>query len=320
MSVRRLVLPAAVMLAISLIPGVAAAYTTVHTGSGRPALALASNRLYAAWTGSTSGTSGKQLIVAWSGDGGRTFTKDNTVVERIPEGEGPALDADGSFGYAVGVYLAWPAANNGNTLTVGYTIGSGLKCRTAITGVRTDRSPAMTHDSTFGTRWIAWTGTDNRINVARLDSTGCTGAPGGMVLRDRVTLAETTTGGPALVFDDSGAGNGLILGWTGAGGVINLATVTPGSSVLTNRSTVTQPGQLSTGALALTSHPSDLYIWFRATDGTVHRGYSQGCRPTCFYMFAWELPAASPVGAGTDGFHDTIGYFDPNGKLNVATY
>lgn len=322
MTVRRLILPAAAVLAISLLPGLfpsaAAAYTTVHTGSGRPALGLASNRLYAAWTGSTSGTTGKQLVVAWSGDGGQHFTKDNTVVERIPEGEGPALDPDGSFGYAVGVFLAWPAANNGDTLTVAYTIGNGLKCRTALTGVRTDRSPAMTHDSTFGTRWIAWTGTDSRINVARLDSSGCTGAPGGMVLRDRVTLAETTTTGVTLGFDDSGAGNGLILGWTGAGGVVNLATVTTGSATLTNRSTVTQTA--AAGGFSLTSHPSDLYIWLRAPDGTVHRGFSEGCRPTCFFLFPLDFAAAGGVGATTDGFHDTVGYFDARGKLNVATY
>ena len=85
---------------LGLFPGVAAAYTTVHTGSGRPALALASNRLYAAWTGSTSGTSGKQLIVGWSGDGGQHFTKDNSVVERIPEGEGPGPGRRRLFGYA----------------------------------------------------------------------------------------------------------------------------------------------------------------------------------------------------------------------------
>jgi hypothetical protein len=321
--VRRFTLPfVAAALVLGLFPGAAAAYTTVHTGSGRPALALAGNRLYAAWTGSTSGTTGKQLIIGWSGDGGQHFTKDNTVVERLAEGEGPALDADGSFGYAVGVYLAWSAANNGNTLTVGYTIGNGLKCRTAFTGVRTNRSPAMIHDSTFGTRWIAWTGTDNRINFARLDSSGCNGAgtPGGMVLRDRVTLAETTAEGPTLGFDDSGADNGLILGWT-VGGVINLATATTGSATLTNRSTVTQPVVAnSSGGFSLTSHPSDLYIWFHSPDGTVHRGYSQGCRPTCFYTFDYELRAASGIGTTTDGFHDTIGYFDSRGKLNVATY
>ncbi|MEV0565347.1 hypothetical protein [Dactylosporangium sp. NPDC050588] len=315
MSLRRLALPAAALLAICLIqcssPGTAAAYTTVHTGSGRPALALAGGRLYASWAGSTSGTSGKQLIIGTSVDGGRTFTKDNSVVERTPEGEGPALSADGP-----GVRLAWSAANNGNTLTVAYTGGTGLQCRTALTGVRTDRSPALAADGA-GTRWIAWTGTDSRINVARL-SGGC---PGGFFLQDRVTLAETTPYGPALVFDDSGAENGLLLGWTGADGSINLGTVTTGSAVLTNRSTVIQPGQqLATGGLGLTSHPADLYVWFRATDGSVRRGYSQGCRPTCFYVYASELRSASAVGVGTDGFHDTIGYFDARGKLNVATY
>lgn len=305
---------AAATLLLGLLPGVAAAYTTVHTGSGRPALALAGGRLAAAWTGSTSGTSGKQLIVGWSTDGGRTFTKDNSIVERVPQGEGPALDAS-----ADGVYLAWAAANNGNTLTVAYTAGAGLQCRTAFTGVRTNRSPAFAHDGT-GTRWIAWTGTDNRLNLARVEGSGCAGAPGGLALRDRVVYADTTAEGPALVFDDSGAGNGLILGWTGPAGIINLATATTGSATLTNRSSVTQPGEVSTGGFSLTSHPSDLYIWFRAPDGTVHRGFSQGCRPTCFYTFPWELPAASGVGAGTDGFHDTIGWFDPRGKLNVATY
>ena len=82
---------------------------------------------------------------------------------------------------------------------------------------------------------------------------------------------------------------------------------------------MTQAGP-SSGGFSLSSHPSDLYIWFHAPDGTVHRGYSQGCRPTCFYTFDWELRATSGVGTATDGFHDTIGYFDPKGKLNVATY
>lgn len=314
----RLTLPIVAALVLAL-PGVASAYTTVHTGSGRPALAFANNRLYAAWAGSTSGTAGKQLIVGWSGDGGHTFTKDNSVVERVPEGEGPALDADNVFPYAFGVYLAWSAANNANTLSVAYTIATGLKCRTAFTGVRTTRSPAMARDS-LGRRWLAWAGLDGRINLGRLDSTGCgsNGVPNGMTLLDRITLADTTAAGPALVQDDSGAGNGLILGWTGAGNVINLATFTPGSATLTNRSSVTQPGEVSTGGFSLTSHPSDLYIWFHAPDGTVHRGYSEGCKPTCFFTFGWDFPAVSGVGSATDGFHDTIGYFDARGKLNIT--
>src|SRR6185436_2776624 len=107
----------AALAATVLIGTPAAALTTGNTGSGRPALATVGNRLYVGWAGSSGTAAAKDLVVGYSTSAGLRIVKvaDN---EWVPQGQGPALSGDGS-----GVFLAWPAGDNGNTLTAAYTTG-----------------------------------------------------------------------------------------------------------------------------------------------------------------------------------------------------
>jgi hypothetical protein len=309
---------------LAATPASAAEVVTGHTGSGRPALAIAFNRTYIAWAGST-GTAGKQLIVGWSTDQGRTITKDNTIVERIPAGVGPALDADGAIGYSLGVYVAWPAANNGNTLTAGYTLGNGLKCRTAFPGVTTTQSPAMAHDA-FGHQYLAWVAPSGHVTIGRLDTTGCAGSgtPGGMVLTDRVTLADTSISGVSLSHDIAHTDMGIAVGWTTADHVGHLARYDAATAGLTNRTGWGAGSELTTGGFSVTFRPGTpyggVYVWFAGTDGNLHRAFSEGYNPIGLYSFAWGAPVSGGVGAtytGTGG--DVVAWFNPSGRLEVYT-
>jgi hypothetical protein len=289
------------------------ALTTGHSGSGRPALADSGGRLYLGWTGSTSYPTGYELDLGWSTDAGKTITK-IAQSERVPLGEGPALSGDGS-----GVYVAWAAANNADTLTASYFDGTSLSCRTAFTGVVTPHAPAMVTDPS-GTRYLAWTDAAGHLNVAHLDSSACA-TTHTMALTDRVTLTDTSSAGPALVYDSSGSSNlGVLIAWTGtdAGHTVTVATYT-GSATLSGRSVVTAPVGAS-GAPGLAVAVSDLYLGFVGTDGTIYFGYSEGCIPTCFHPVATSEQSVSGYGLSNDSNTFTSGFFDQSAHLTIDVF
>ncbi|MEV0460211.1 hypothetical protein [Catellatospora methionotrophica] len=300
---------ATVLAAIGGAP--ASALTLGNTGSGRPALALAGARMYIAWAGSSGTAAAKQLVVGYSTSAGLRITK-VAGDERVPQGEGAALDADGT-----GVYVAWPAGDNGNTLTVAYTTGAVLTCRTAFTGVVSAHAPALATDPA-GVRHLAWTDPAGHLNVGRLNSAAC--ATGGtMTLTHRVVLPETSVAGPALVYDDSGSSNlGIVLAWASgdAGHSIQVGSFT-GSATLSHRSQVTASAG-STHAPGLSSTTADLYVTFRGDNGSVFYGYSEGCIPSCFYASDMGEQAAAGVGQPADGDYHYYTYFDPTGHLVIA--
>ncbi|GIF98160.1 hypothetical protein [Catellatospora citrea] len=301
---------AATLLAASA-GGPASALTLGNTGSGRPALALAGARMYIAWAGSSGTAAAKQLVVGYSTSAGLRITK-VPGTERVPQGEGAALDTDGT-----GVYVAWPAGDNGNTLTAAYTTGSALTCRTAFTGIVTAHAPALASDPA-GVRHLAWTGPDGHLNVARLNTAACA-AGGALTLTNRVVLADTSVAGPALVYDDSGSSNlGLVLAWAAGDGAhsVQIGSFT-GSAVLGHRSQVTAAVG-STAAPGLSSATADLYVTFRGDNGSVFYGYSEGCIPTCFHASDLGEQAGAGVGQPADGDYHYYTYFDPTGHLVVS--
>ncbi|WP_155368272.1 hypothetical protein [Catellatospora vulcania] len=289
----------------------ASALTLGNTGSGRPALALVGTRMYIAWAGSSGTAAARQLVVGYSTSAGLRITK-VPGNERVPQGEGAALDADGA-----GVHLAWPAGDNGNTLTAAYTTGAALTCRTAFTGVVSAHAPALATDPA-GVRYLAWTDLAGRLNVGRLNSSAC--ASGGtMTLTNRVVLPDTSAAGPALVYDDSGSSNlGLVLAWASGDGAhsIQVGSFT-GSATLSHRSQVTAAVG-STAAPGLSSATADLYVTFRGDNGSVFYGYSEGCIPTCFYASDLGEQAAAGVGQPADGDYHYYTYFDPTGHLVIS--
>jgi hypothetical protein len=301
---------AATVAAVVLMPGGADALTTGHTGSGRPGLAVAGGRLYLGWTGSTSYPTGYELDLAWSVDGGKTMMK-IAQSERVPVGEGPALDADNTSG---GIYIAWSAQNNGNTLTAEYYSSTALSCRTAFTGVTTTHSPALVTDAS-GIRYIAWTDTASHLNVARLNSSACA-TTHTMTLTNRITLPDTSTAGPALVYDSSGSSDlGTLIAWTNAAHVVTVATYN-GTTTLTGRSTVTSPVG-AVGAPGLGVAVADLYVGYVGTDGNVYWGYSEGCIPTCFYPTTTGETGISGYGLSTGNSDFYGGLFDPTAHLII---
>ncbi|MBV1851351.1 hypothetical protein [Catellatospora tritici] len=289
----------------------ASALTLGNTGSGRPALALAGARMYIAWAGSSGTAAAKELVVGYSTSAGLRITK-VPGAERVPQGEGAALDTDGT-----GVYVAWPAGDNGNTLTAAYTTGAALTCRTVFTGVVSAHAPALATDPA-GVRRLAWTDLSGHLNVGRLNSSAC--ASGGvMTLTNRVVLPETSVAGPALVYDDSGSSNlGLVLAWAAGDSAhsIQVGSFT-GSTVLSHRSQVTAAVG-STAAPGLSAATADLYVTFRGDNGSVFYGYSEGCIPTCFYASDLGEQATAGVGQPAEGDSHYYTYFDPTGHLVIS--
>jgi len=293
----------------------AQALATGHTGSGVPAVTTVGSTLYVAWTGSTGTADAKGLNLGFSTDGGQTITKVANG-QTSPQGEGPALDNDGT-----GVFIAWPGSDTAHTLRIAYYNGSGFTCVTTLTGATTSYSPALTHDGS-GHRYLAWTDLTGHLEFAGVDSSGCA-TTHTMALTGRLTVPQTAAAGPALVFDTSGAGNGVVVAWPGSDSAheLNVASYT-GSATLANQTTVaaTPPAQAaSTDPVGLTVTESDLYLGYRGTDGDFYETYSEGCSPTCFYQGSAGSPAASGIGAAW-GPSIWWAYFDASGHLNIDNH
>ncbi len=277
---RRLAAAVATALATAVIvalqPGSASAVTTWHTGSGRPSLATVGTRLYVAWAGTSGTAAAKELVFGYSTNDGADIVKLDST-EHVAQDEGAAIDGDGT-----GAYVAWPAGDNGNTLTAFYYTGSAKTCRTTFTGVTSPHAPALANDQA-GHRYLAWTDPSGHLDIGRLDSSGCaTGHT--MALTDRHTFADTSPAGPALVWDDSGSSNlGIVIAWTGSDAAhpLDLASYDAAAGTLTLRSHVSSPVGATDGP-GLASADADLYIGWRGTDGDFHFAYSEGCNPTCF--------------------------------------
>ncbi|MHA6757697.1 hypothetical protein [Streptacidiphilus sp. PAMC 29251] len=298
------------VLALALLPGTATAATTWHTGSGRPALAVVGSRLYVAWAGSSGTAAAKELDFGYSTDKGTDIVKLDTT-EHVPQGEGAAIDGDGT-----GAFVAWPAGDNGDTLTAFYWTGTAKTCRTAFTGVTSPYAPALVNDRA-GNRYLAWTDAAGHLNVGRLDSSGCA-TTHTLVLTDRHAFADTSAAGPALMWDESGSSNlGVVLAWTGTDPAHTLDVATfNGTGTLTARSHVLSPVGATQGP-GLASADGDIYIGFRGTDGAFHLAYSEGCNPTCFNDASNGDPqVAGGIGmVGGARVATMWSYFDPTGHL-----
>ncbi|MFC1432096.1 hypothetical protein ACEZDB_15725 [Streptacidiphilus sp. N1-3] len=302
-------------MVLALTPGTASAVTTWHTGSGRPALAVVGNRLYVAWAGSSGTAAAKELVFGYSTNQGADIVKLDST-EHVPQDEGAAIDGDGT-----GAYVAWPAGDNGDTLTAFYYSGTAKTCRTAFTGVTSPHAPALVNDRA-GNRYLAWTDPSGHVNVGRLDSSGCA-TTHTLALTDRHTFADTSPAGPALMFDESGSSNlGVVIAWTGTDPAHTLDVATYNSNgTLTARSHVTSPVGATDGP-GLSSADSDVYIGFRGTDGGFHLAYSEGCNPTCFNDASSGNPQASG-GIGMVGGYRVANlwsYFDATGHLVISHF
>lgn len=277
-------------------------------GSGRPGLSAIGDTLYVGWSSAGGTGAGGQLNLGRTTDGGKTISM-LAVHESTAAGQGPALDSDGR-----GLFVAWP--DNAHTLNLAYYDGRTLACRTRLVGVTSLYSPALAHDGS-GVRYLAWADQAGRLNFARVESAAC-GSTGAMTLADRNTALDTTVAGPALAFDVTSAGLGLVVLWAGgdsANGIYVASYV--GATVLVHRVRLTGVGVASsTSAPGLAASSADLYLRFRGTDGKLYTAYSEGCNPSCFSPRTDGTLVGSGVGM-TGGEHVWVAYFDDSGSLII---
>jgi len=306
---------AVVGAALCLTPASASALATGHSGSGRPALAQVGSLLYVAWTGTSGGSGSKQINLGYTQDGGKDMAKVVTTPV-TPQNAGPALLGDG-----IGVDMAWADGNNADTLTIGYYPGSGnaLTCVTAFPGDTTVHSPALTADQS-GNEYLAWTNASGAIEIGDLDTSACA-TGGSATLTNVVTLDDSAASGPALVYDTTDAGLGVVVAWTqpGTEGTIGVGSFN-GTSTLTNQTTVSSPVG-SAYEVGLSTSISDLYMTYTGTDGSIYLAYSEGCIPSCFNASSTGATGAS--GVGMDSSPDTTtyyAYFDQTGQLNIDSF
>jgi hypothetical protein len=291
------------------------AVTTGHTGSGRPGVAVVGSTLYLAWTGSTDRAGGKALNFGLSTNGGTTITK-LTNNESSLLNEGPALNSVGT-----GVYMAWTGSDSAHTLTMDYFNGTTFTCKTVFTGVTSPHSPALASDPGTGAQYLAWTDNSGFLNLATVNSDTCATTQH-MTLSNRTTVSATSVAGPALVYDTSGTGQGLVVAWSGTDSAhsVNIGSYT-GATQLNDQSVVApSPVAASIAAPGLASVPSDLYVGFQGIDGKYYHAYSEGCQPTCFNSYTDGPVATSGIGLGGNGNIAWVSYFNQNDNLTIARF
>lgn len=296
--------------AVKAAPATRASSST-PTGNGRPALTAIGDTLYLGWTSSTGTNAAGALSLGRSTDGGRTITKITNIGSTTP-GEGPALDNDGRA-----VFLAWTDA--AHTLNLAYYNGTSVTCETTLTAATSPYSPALANDGS-GTRYLAWADERGHLNVAKVNDAACSAA-GTMTLTDRNTLPDTTIAGPALAYDTTSAGLGLVMAWAGADSAhtLNIASYVNAAALAHKARLAANSPDASTSAPGLASAAADLYLGFRGPDGKLYIAYSEGCVPSCFSSHTDGTPIGSGVGM-SGGRRTWVSYFDSTGALVVNSF
>jgi hypothetical protein len=117
-------------------------------------------------------------------------------------------------------YVGWTgrnAAHNLNLMTYSPTTKSFGAAQVLTETTVVGSGPGLANF--YGNLYVAWQGTDNRLNIGRYNLANPT------VLANKVTLNEHSTSAPAL----AGFNNRLYLGWTGMDGRLNLISSVDGS-------------------------------------------------------------------------------------------
>jgi len=208
-----------------------------------PALAEQGKLLYIAWTG----TDGRLNIMYT--DNGRDFSGKVTLLEF--SNVAPALAVGGRL------YIAWTgtdgrlnimSSDNGIDFTNKATLREASVAAPALITAALRGLPLP------GRLYLAWTGTDGRLNVMSSDN--------GRDFTNKVTLGETSNVAPALV-DYEGR---LYLAWTGTDGRLNVMRSDNGRD-FTNKVTL---GETSVHAPALVVFSARLNIAWTGTDGRLN--------------------------------------------------
>jgi hypothetical protein len=133
-----------------------------ETSYSSPALAADASYLYLAWTGAQGAVAGvttpgkpANLNVIRSSNG-KNFSNKQTLSETTQNQRQPALTVSGSS-----LILGWTGDDKNNSLNTIYSTDQGL----TFGGKQTDTGNSSTAGPALYSSYIAWTGTDNRLNI-----------------------------------------------------------------------------------------------------------------------------------------------------------
>src|SRR6266536_2424606 len=272
----------------------------VHASSDRaPALASHGDRLYLAWKGSGN----PQLNLAFSDDGGATFTGARTFAQSSDHA--PAL-----ISHAGRLVLAWTGRGNDKLNIAHVALFASTAGAFGIEGLEdqvvldqsSDAGPALaSHD---GRLFVAWKGSGNpQLNLAFSDD-------GGATFTGARTFADSSDHAPALA---SHAGR-LFLAWAGRGNDrLNIAQValfasTAGAFGIEGLDAKVVLDDFSTEPPTLCSHDDQLFVaWKGEGDDNLNLRLSRDgtfrapgpwlwgdLSDAGFYVAAYRTPPARP--------------------------
>jgi hypothetical protein len=249
---------------------------TRDTSIAAPALAWHNAKLFLAWTG-TDGAG--ELNVMASLDGGKTFVPESKHTLAETSVAAPAL-----LSYAGLLVLAWTGTDGAATLNVAASGDEGASWQKIIMPEQAIGGPALTSWTSgagFSTLFLAWTGTDNRLNARWCDGTSFDqfGTPE----FHKQTLDETSNLGPSLAsFTQPQTGDKYVaIAWTGreAAQRLNRMTSFEGFAPFGFKNTSDETS-IATPAVMTYSNsfgpPDELVFAWTGTDGGGHLNFAPG--------------------------------------------
>jgi len=261
--------------------------------------------LFVAWTGTDSAN---HLNVLGSTNG-NVWDDNRKVVLPETDLQGPAL----ASGHNAALYAAWTGTDSDHHLNVVFSMDGRQFGGKVTLGETSFHSPALAYSG--HSLFLAWTGTDRRLNVARLAATG---ANFGQIL-SKVTLNETSDQAPAL----AAVGQTLYLAWSGTNSQHNLnviESVNGGDSwqgkATLNETTAMQP------ALAIHPRSRAVYLAWTGTDSAHHLNYLIARLGSTVFSQKQTIDQTSSAGPALAEFQDVMyvswSGTDAEHHLNVA--
>jgi hypothetical protein len=266
--------------------------TLSETASAAPAIATALGRLFLAWTGtdlrrqlnvmssangstfvnkatlidnspygpSLAGSVGgpAQVALAWTGTDSARHLNIATSGDGVGFGSKSVLGETSAAGpglaWLIEQAIAWKGTDLAHLLNLEFSPGPGGSKTTF--GETSIEGPTLTFANFLQAEpdlLIAWTGTDNRLNVLFFPIPGTP---------TKVTLAESSFHAPAIAFFGSQGATTILLAWTGTDGRLNTMTSpdgrTFGNKVTTNETSAFGP--------ALATFSNGFFIAWAGTD------------------------------------------------------
>ena len=249
---------------------------TGDTSIAAPALAWHGARLFLAWAG-TDGAG--ELNVMASLDGGKTFVPESKHTLGETSGEAPAL-----YSYRGRLVLAWTGTDGAGTLNVATSADEGASWQKTVMPERALGGPALTSWTSgagFSSLFLAWTGTDHRLNVRWCD--GAAVEQFGVANFHKQTLDETSDLGPSLAsFEQPQTGDLYVaIAWTGRdvrrrlNRMVSFEGFAPFGFKLTSEESSTAAPAVLTYSNSF-GPPDELVFAWTGTDGEGHLNFAPG--------------------------------------------